>query len=74
MDTFVLCPLEESMTQHGACHHGLCQRYMTILVINHGITKSIRILTMVIHPRITLGVDISHDCFRHEVRYSFAMG
>ena len=40
---------------------------MTVLVVNHGIIKSIRILAPVIRPMMKFNVDIPWDCFRQEV-------
>ena len=40
---------------------------MTVLVVNHCIIKSIRILATVILPMINIDVDNLWDCFRHEV-------
>jgi len=68
MNTFVLLPLQESIAQHSACEHDQWQRYMTVLVINYGIIKSISILTAVIHPMIKIDVDKPRECFRQEVK------
>jgi len=50
MNTFVLLPLLESMAQRGAGKHDQWRGYMTVLVVNHGIIKSISILPAVIRP------------------------
>jgi riboflavin transporter FmnP len=50
MNTFVLLPLQESMVQRSTGKHDQWQGYMTILVVNYGIIKSISILTAVILP------------------------
>jgi len=63
MNTFVLLPLQESMAQHGAGKHDQWRGYMTVLVVNHGIMKSISILTVVICPMIKFDVDKLRDCF-----------
>jgi hypothetical protein len=49
MNAFVLLPLQESMAQRGAGKHDQWRGYMTVLVVNHEIMKSISILTAVIH-------------------------
>jgi len=46
---------------------GLLLMYMTVLVVNHGIIKSISILTAVIRPMIKFDVDKLRDCFHQEV-------
>ena len=46
---------------------------MTILVVNHGIIKSISILTAVIRPMIKFDSDIPQDCFCQEVKWMLAM-
>jgi hypothetical protein len=57
MNTFVLLPVQESMAQRGSCKHDQWRGYMTVHVVNHGIIKSISILTAVIRPMIKCGVD-----------------
>jgi hypothetical protein len=73
MNTFVLLPQEESMAQRGAGKHDQWGGYMTVLVVNHGIIKSIRILTAVIRPMIKFDVDEPRDCFRQEVMWTLAI-
>jgi hypothetical protein len=73
MNTFVLLPLQESMVQSGAGKHDQWRRYMTVLVANHGITKSISILTAVIRPMIKFDPDTPHCCFRQEVKWTLAI-
>jgi hypothetical protein len=73
MNTFELVPLQESMAQRGAGKHNQWRGYMTILVVNHGIIKSISILTMVIRPMITFDVDQLGDCFCQEVKWMLAI-
>jgi hypothetical protein len=46
---------------------------MTIIVVNHGIMKSISILTTVISPMIKFDVDIPRNCFRQVVEWALAM-
>jgi len=46
---------------------------MTVLVINHGIIKSISILTAVIRPMIKFDVDKPRDCFRQELKWTLAI-
>jgi hypothetical protein len=57
MNTFVLLQLLESMAERGAGKHDQWRRYLTVLVINHGIIKSISILAAVIRPMIQFDVD-----------------
>ena len=45
------------------------QRYMTGLVVYHGIIKSISTLTVVIHPMIKYDVDTQWDCFHQKVKW-----
>jgi hypothetical protein len=73
MNTFVLLPLQESVAQHGAGKHDQWRGYMTVLVVNHGIVKSIRILTAVNRPMIQFGVDKTRDCFCQEVKWKLAI-
>ena len=73
MNTFVLLQLQESMAQHGAGKHDQWRGYMTVLVINHGIIKSISILTTVIHPMIKFVVDKPRDCIGLEVKSTLAI-
>jgi len=46
---------------------------MTVLVVNHGIIKSIGVLTAVIHPMIKFDVDKPRDSFRPEVKWTLAI-
>jgi len=73
MNTIVLLPLRESMAQRGAGKHDQWRGYMTVLVVIHGIIKSIRILTAVIRPMIKFDVDTPRDCFRQEVKWMLAI-
>jgi len=73
MNTFVVLALQESMAQHGACKHDQWRGYMTILVVNCGIIKSITILTTVIHPMIKFDVDKPQDCFCQEGKWMLAI-
>jgi len=43
---------------------------MTVLVVNHGMIKSISILTAVVRPRIKFDVGKSQDCFQQEVKWT----
>jgi len=61
------------MVQRGAGKHDQWQRYMTVLVVNHGIIKSISILTAVICPMIKFEVDNLRDCFCQEVQWTLAI-
>ena len=73
MNTFVLLPLQKGMAQRGACKHDQRRGYMTILVVNYGIIKSISILTAVIRPMIKFDVDKPRDCLRQEVKWTLAL-
>jgi hypothetical protein len=73
MNTFVLLPLQESMAQGSAGKHDQWRGYMTVLVVTHGIEKSISIRTVVIRPMIILDVDKPWDCFRQEVKWTLAI-
>jgi hypothetical protein len=73
MNTFVSLPLQEGMVQRGAGKHDQWRGYMTILVVNHGIIKSISILTAVIWPRIKFDPDNLRDCFRQELKWMLAI-
>ena len=61
------------MAQRCADKHDKWRGYMTVLVVNHGIIKSISILTAVIHPMIKCDVDTPWDCFRQEVKWTLAI-
>jgi len=73
MNTFVLLPLHEGMAQCGAGKHDQWRGYMTVLVVNHGIIKSISILTAVIRSMIEFDVDKPRDCFRQEAKWTLAI-
>jgi len=73
MNTFVLLPLQESIVQSGAGKHDQWREYMTVLVVNHGSIKSIRILTVVIRWMIKFDVDKLRDCFLQEVEWTLAI-
>jgi hypothetical protein len=73
MNPFVLLPLQHSMAHRSAGKHDQWRGYMTVLVVNHGIIKSIGILTTVIPPRIKFDVDKSRDCFQQEVKWTLAI-
>jgi hypothetical protein len=73
MNIFVVLPLQESMAQHGACKHDQWQGYMAILVVNHGIIKSISIVTAVIRPMMKFHVNKLLECFRQEVKWTLAI-
>jgi len=68
MNNVVLLPLRQSMAQRGPGKNDPWRAYMTVLVINHGIIKSISILTAVIHQMIAFDVHKPHDCFCQEVQ------
>jgi len=73
MNTFVHVPLQESMVQRSAGKRDEWRPYMTVLVINHGIIKSISILTTVISPMIKFDVDKPRDRFHQEVNWTLAI-
>jgi len=73
MNASLLLPLEESMAQHRAHEHDQWQGYMTVVVVNHGIIKSISILTASVRPMIKFDVDNLRDCFRQEVQWMLAI-
>jgi len=73
MNTFVLLPLQDSMAQRSAGKHDQWRGYMTVLVVNQGIIKSISILTVVIRPMIKFDIDKPRDCFRQEVKWTLAI-
>jgi hypothetical protein len=73
MNTFVLLPFQESMAQRGACEHNQWRGYMTVFVVNHGIIKSICILTWDIFPMIKFDIDTPWDCFYQEVNFTLAI-
>jgi hypothetical protein len=61
MNTCGLLSLQESMAPRGACKHDQWRGYMTIIVVNHGIIKSISILTSDISLMIKFSVDQPWD-------------
>jgi len=73
MNSFVLLPLQESMAQRSAGKHDQWRGYMTVLVVDHGIIKSISILTAVIRSMIKFDVDKPRHCFRQEVKWTLAI-
>jgi hypothetical protein len=73
MNTCILLPVQESRVQRGAGKHDWWRGYMTLLVVNHGIIKSIPILTTVIHQMTTFDVDKPWDCFSQEVKWMLAI-
>jgi hypothetical protein len=73
MNTFVLLLLQESMVQRGSGKDDQQQESMTVLVINHGIIKSISILTANIRPMLKFSVDKPLDCFLHKVKRTLAI-
>jgi hypothetical protein len=73
MNTFVLLPFQASMAQRGACEHNQWRGYMTVFVVNHGILKSINILTAVIYLMIKLDVDTPRDSLGQQVKWTLAI-
>jgi len=61
------------MAQRGAGIHDQWRGYMTVLVVNHGNTKSISILVEGIRPMIRFDVDTPRDCFHQEVKWTLAI-
>jgi hypothetical protein len=61
-------PLQESTVQSGAGNHDQWRGYITVLGVNHGLIKSISILTAVIRPVTKFDIDTLRDCFRQEVK------
>jgi hypothetical protein len=63
----------ESMAQRRAGKHDQWRGYMTVLVVNHGMIKSISIPTTVIRPMIQFDVGNLPDCFSQEVNWTLAI-
>jgi hypothetical protein len=61
------------MAQRSAGKHDLWLGYMTVLVVNCGIIKSISILTAVIRSMIKFAVNTLWDCFRQKVKLTLAI-
>jgi hypothetical protein len=60
------------MAQCGAGKHDQWRGYMTILAVNHGIMKSIRILTAVILTMINFDLDKLRDYSSQDVKWMLA--
>jgi len=73
MNTFGCLPLQESMTQCGAGKHDQWWGHKTVLVVNHGVIKSISRLTVAIHLMIKFDVAKPPDCFRQELKWTLAI-
>jgi hypothetical protein len=73
MITFVLLPLQENMVQRSASKHHQWRGYMTVLVVHHGIIKSMIIHTAVIQPMINFHLDPPQDCFLMEAMWTMAI-
>jgi hypothetical protein len=73
MNTLVLLPLQESVAQRGAGKPDQWQGYMTVLGDNHGIIKSISILTAVIYPTIKFDLNTPWYCFCEKVNWMVAI-
>jgi hypothetical protein len=73
MNTLVLLPLQESIAQCVAGKHDQWQGYMTVLVVNHRIIKSIDILTVVICPMVKFDAEKLRDYFCQEVKWMLAI-
>jgi len=61
------------MAQCGAGKHDQWRGYMTVLVVNDGIAKSISIHTVVIRPMIKFEVDKPWEYFQHEGKWTLAI-
>jgi hypothetical protein len=61
-------PLQENIEQLNSGKHNQWRGYITVLVVNHGMIKSITILTAVIRLMIKYDVDYPLDCFRQEIQ------
>jgi len=61
------------MAQCSAGKHDQWRGYMTVLVVNDGIIKSISILTAVIRPIMKFDVDQLQDCFCPEAKWTLAI-
>jgi len=72
-NTFDLLPLKKSMVQRSAGKHDQWRGYMTVLVVNHGIIKSISILTVVFHPMTKFDVNKCWDWFRDDLQWTLAI-
>jgi hypothetical protein len=66
-------PLHAGKAHLGQGKHDEWRAYMTVLVVNHGIIKSISILTTVMHTMIKFDVDTLWDCFCQEVLWTLAI-
>jgi len=73
MNTVVFLSLQERMVQRSTGKHDQWRGYMTVLVVNHGIIKSISILTTVICPMKIFDLDKLWDCFWQEVTWMLAI-
>jgi hypothetical protein len=73
MNTVVLLPLQKSWAQCSVGKREQWRWYMTVLVINHGIIKSICILNVVMHPMKKFDVDKPADFYRQEVKWTLAI-
>jgi len=61
------------MAQRSAPKRNQWRGYMTVLVVNHGIMKSISVLTTVIRLMIKLDVDIPRDCTQQKMKWTLAL-
>ena len=61
------------MVQRGAGTQDQWRGYMTVLVVNHGIIKSISIIPTVIRLMIIFDVDKPQDSFRQRVKWMLAI-
>jgi len=73
MNTFVILPLHEYMTQRDPGEHDQWQGYMTVFVVNHGIIKLISIPTALIGLNMKIDVDKPRDWLRQEVKWTLAI-
>jgi hypothetical protein len=70
MNACVLLSLQQCMVQRGVGKHDQWGGYMTVLVVNHQIIKSISILIAVIDPMITFNVAKQCAYFHQEVKWT----
>jgi hypothetical protein len=68
MNTCDRLPLQESVAQCGAGKHNQWQGYMTFLLVDYGMVKSMSLFTADIRPMIKSDVDNLRDWFHQEVK------
>jgi len=73
MNTCVVLGLQEGRVQRGGGKHEQWRGYMNVPVVNNGIIKSIRTLTMVIRLRIKFDIDQMRDYICQEVKWTLGI-